>query len=267
MYNMSKFSVLGGLWAWRQICGNKGEDSILEHGMEEGQCQSWWDIAAHLHQISVRTSEVNAHNTTFCSCPGDRTLLNRNITSLRCLVFSSKETSVVRRASQEPSRWTALISNSFPIICKLCFWSLKHSAFWSPLKVVSSMPRILEKNTVVSLISLLSPWCGQDYVYDMGKGSDSCSAMESSSWRDRDRSVGIRLLQPFTGTGFQQWIPGISSVMNYLSVPLIWNILVQSLLGYLNPLASPEYPLGVWLAPPCWISLPMNHISNGSGVT
>ena len=125
---MSKFSVLGGLWAWRQICGNKGEGGILGKVLEEGQCQSWWDIVAHLDQISVTTSEVDTHDRTFCSSPGDHTRLIRDITSLRCLIISSKGTSLVRSyMSQEPSRWTALISNSFPIICKLYFWSSKHS--------------------------------------------------------------------------------------------------------------------------------------------
>lgn len=150
MYNMSKFSVLGGLWAWRQICGNRGEDGILGHGLEEGQHQSWWDIVSHLHQISVRTSEANAHDRTFCSCPGDHTLLNRTSQVWGALFSPPKELLwLVRCVSQESSRWTALISNSFSIICKLCFWSSKHSTFWSPLKVVSSMPGMLEKNTVV----------------------------------------------------------------------------------------------------------------------
>lgn len=156
---MSKFSVLGGLWAWRQICGNKGDDDILGKVMEEGQCQSWWDIVAHLDQISVTTSE---HDRTFCSCPGDHTRPIRDITSLRCLIISSKGTSVVRiYMSQEPPRWTALISNSFPIICKLYFWSSKHSAFCSPLKVVSSMPPDLgiEHSGIFGL-----PYCHHDVV-------------------------------------------------------------------------------------------------------
>lgn len=257
---MSKLSVLGGLWAWRQIFGNKRKDDILVNGMEEGQYQSWWDIVAHLDQISVRTSEADEPDRTFCSCPGDWTLLSRDITSLRCLFSPPKELLRLDMCSRNLPGELFWYQIPFPSFVKLNFWSSKHSAFWSPLKVVSSMPRILEENTVVSLISFLSPWCGQDYIYIYMRWGRDLIAVPL--WRAVAEGIGTEVW--VSGTGFQLWSPGICSVIKYPSVPLIWTIFLQSLLWYLNPLASPEYPLGVWLALPCWIPLPMNHISNGS---
>lgn len=63
--------------------GRKEEDNVAGNRMEEGQPQSRGNIVGLLNQVSVRVSEVNGHNGSFCPSSGDWTLLNGDITNLK----------------------------------------------------------------------------------------------------------------------------------------------------------------------------------------